>query len=94
MKIILIRHGETIWNKESRLQGCTDIPLAPAGYEQLCVTGEHLAKIGLPIDQILSSPLQRAHKSAEIIAEKITAIINRNKDDIMIIFATTGISLV
>ena len=71
MKIILVRHGETTWNKESRLQGCTDIPLAPAGYEQLRLTGEYLAKAGIPIDRILSSPLQRARKSAEIIAEKI-----------------------
>lgn len=33
MKIILIRHGETIWNKERRLQGCQDIPLSPEGRE-------------------------------------------------------------
>ena len=70
MKIILVRHGETAWNKESRLQGCTDIPLAPVGYEQLRVTGEHLAQTDISIDKILSSPLQRARKSAEIIAEQ------------------------
>jgi len=71
MKIILIRHGETSWNKESRIQGCTDIPLSPSGCEQLHITGEHLAQTGISIDHILSSPLQRAQKSAEIIAEKL-----------------------
>ena len=71
MKIILLRHGETIWNKEGRLQGCQDIPLSDAGAEQIRTTGAHLAASGIHIDHILSSPLQRAQKSAEIIADAI-----------------------
>ena len=71
MKIILLRHGETIWNKEGRLQGCQDIPLSDIGAEQIRTTGAHLAASGIHIDHILSSPLQRARKSAEIIAAAI-----------------------
>lgn len=71
MKIILLRHGETAWNKESRIQGHTDIPLASEGCEQLRLTGSHLAQTRIRVDQILSSPLKRAHKSAEIVAEAL-----------------------
>lgn len=71
MKIILLRHGETIWNKEGRLQGCQDIPLSEIGAEQIRTTGAHLAASCIHIDQILSSPLQRARKSAEIIAHAL-----------------------
>lgn len=71
MKIILLRHGETIWNKERRLQGCQDIPLAENGIQQIVQTGEHLAVTRPGIDLILSSPLLRAKKSAEIVAGKL-----------------------
>ena len=71
MKIILLRHGETIWNKEGRLQGCQDTPLSDTGAEQIRTTGAHLASSGIHVDRILSSPLQRARKSAEIIADAI-----------------------
>ena len=71
MKIILLRHGETIWNKEGRLQGQQDIPLSEIGAEQIRTAGAHLAASGIHIDQILSSPLQRARKSAEIIAREL-----------------------
>ena len=71
MKIILLRHGETIWNIESRLQGCRDIPLAENGILQLGQVGKHLADLDMKIDVIASSPLQRARKSAEIVAQAL-----------------------
>ncbi len=82
MNIILLRHGETIWNKEHRLQGCRDIPLADEGREQIRRTGSHLNQIiqagqtqpvhTIPkIDLILTSPLLRAKESAEIIAREL-----------------------
>lgn len=71
MKIILIRHGETIWNKERRLQGCQDIPLSDEGREQIRQTGQRLAQSFPHIDQILTSPLMRAKESARIIAKEL-----------------------
>lgn len=71
MKILLMRHGETIWNQEGRLQGQCDIPLGENGIKQIRRIGNYLASTGESIDLILSSPLQRACKSAEIIAEAI-----------------------
>ena len=40
MKIYIMRHGETKWNKRSKLQGQVDIPLAPKGIEQAQMTAE------------------------------------------------------
>lgn len=71
MKIYLMRHGETEWNREGRLQGQRDIPLNRNGIEQMARLGEKLKKQSFCVDQIIASPLARAGQSAEIVAEKI-----------------------
>ncbi|MCM1568614.1 MAG: histidine phosphatase family protein [Roseburia sp.] len=68
MKIYFVRHGETDWTRQQRLQGRQDIPLNERGIRQLEETGKRIAQMGLSIDVILSSPLLRARKSAELIA--------------------------
>ena len=65
MDIYLIRHGETDWNKEKKLQGITDIPLNAYGIELAEKTAEGLKDV--PFDRIYTSPLIRAKKTAEII---------------------------
>ena len=65
-KIILVRHGVTAWNQESRFQGSSDIPLSQEGEEQALRTGHRLA-LWYP-DAIWSSPLCRAKKTAQLIA--------------------------
>lgn len=65
MQLILIRHGETAWNKEGRVQGASDIELSAAGIEQA-----HKLALSLrnsAIDAIYASPLKRAYQTAEII---------------------------
>lgn len=69
LNIYLIRHGETVWNKEGRLQGSIDIELSEVGLEQAAKTGEYLKNI--KFDAIYSSDLQRAKKTAEIIQTKL-----------------------
>lgn len=49
MKIYIMRHGETKWNKRSKLQGQVDIPLAPKGIEQAQMTAEGMKEIPLII---------------------------------------------
>lgn len=71
MKIYLLRHGETIWNKEHRLQGRQDIPLASEGREQILRAAKYLAGTISGIDHILTSPLFRARESAEIVAKEL-----------------------
>ena len=60
-----MRHGETKWNKRSKLQGQVDIPLAPEGIEQAEVSSEGMKDI--PFDHIFSSPLKRAYTTAQIV---------------------------
>ena len=67
MKIYFIRHGETPWNKEKRLQGRSDIPLNEYGKELAQITAQALKNI--PFDVIYSSPLLRAKETAQILAE-------------------------
>ena len=71
MRIYLIRHGETDWNLEGRLQGREDIPLNENGIRQAKNCGQVFR--GRRIKAILTSPLIRAKRTAEIIAE-ITGI--------------------
>ena len=65
--IILIRHGETAWNAERRLQGHLDIPLNPEGERQAALLGAALASE--PIDLIVSSDLARARQTAQAVAD-------------------------
>ena len=69
MKVYLIRHGETDWNHVSRFQGREDIPLNEAGIAQAMRCGQTLQ--GLGITAVYTSPLMRAHRTGEEIAEQI-----------------------
>lgn len=65
MNILLVRHGETAWNRDGRYQGRTDIPLSPEGEMQVRLLGERLR--GIEIAVAISSPLSRARSTAEAI---------------------------
>jgi probable phosphoglycerate mutase len=67
LNIILIRHGETAWNAERRLQGHLDIPLNAEGERQARLLAEALARE--PIDLLVSSDLQRARQTAQAVAD-------------------------
>ena len=67
-KLLLIRHGQATFNVEHRLPGqLPNIPLTDEGRRQAQRTGEALA--GLPINTIISSPLERARETAALIAQ-------------------------
>ena len=65
MELYIIRHGETDWNKEKRLQGRSDTELNEYGIELAEITAEALKDV--KFDRIYSSPLKRAYKTAQII---------------------------
>ena len=65
MKLYIIRHGETAWNVEGRLQGQTDTELNENGVRLAKVTAEGLKNI--PFDLGISSPLRRAKHTAELV---------------------------
>ena len=66
-RVLVIRHGETAWNRESRIQGHIDIPLNDQGRWQAARLGRALADE--PLAAIYSSDLQRAHDTALAVAE-------------------------
>jgi broad specificity phosphatase PhoE len=63
---LCVRHGITDWNRQGRFQGLTDIPLNDEGISQANAAARRLQDI--PFDYVVSSPLIRAVKTAEIIA--------------------------
>ncbi len=67
MRLIVVRHGETQYNIEHRITGQSDIPLSPLGERQAERVGAYLANENL--DLIVSSDLQRAHATAQAIAD-------------------------
>lgn len=67
MKIYIVRHGETIWNLEHRVQGQTDVPLTDNGRKQAKELQELVATLN--IDVVISSPLIRAKETAQILID-------------------------
>ena len=67
MLVYLLRHGETDWNKEKRIQGCTDIPINEYGRELARKTRDGLKDT--TFDLCLCSPLGRARETASIVLE-------------------------
>ena len=68
MKLLLIRHGESIGNTEGRLQGQFDSPLSDRGREQARALAGRLLREGHAIAAIYASDLSRAAETAEILA--------------------------
>ncbi|WP_250257754.1 histidine phosphatase family protein [Dermabacter sp. Marseille-Q3180] len=66
-RLILVRHGQTDYNLNGRLQGASDIPLNETGLAQARAVGESLAREEA-IAAVYSSPLGRAQRTAEAIA--------------------------
>lgn len=69
IEITFVRHGQTDWNLDRRIQGLTDIPLNEVGRVQARRAGDGLAK--WTWDAVVSSRLMRAHETAQLIASRL-----------------------
>ncbi|MGE5404514.1 MAG: histidine phosphatase family protein [Candidatus Saccharibacteria bacterium] len=67
MKLILVRHAESVWNEQGKYQGSADIPLSERGKREAVALAERLKN--MKIDAAYSSNLSRAYDTAQIIAE-------------------------
>lgn len=70
-----LRHGESVGNRDQYIQGQQDFPLSPTGIEQADRLAKQWAFLGFHFDIIITSPLQRASSTAEIIQSTIQAPI-------------------
>lgn len=75
--LLLVRHGETEWNKLGKFQGCTDIELSKNGINQAKNLKE---KLNGDFDYIYSSPLKRAYETARVVAEDTSKDVTVLKD--------------
>ena len=78
-EIWLVRHGETPWNAERRVQGWEDIDLNQTGIDQARALGRHIKKLGQagqPLDAIYTSDLKRAHATAQTVATEVNLPLN------------------
>lgn len=73
-RLYIVRHGQSKWNLESKIQGSTDIELSEEGIKQAYSLAKRLKYE--KIDIIYSSNLSRAYKTAEIIAKEFNIKVN------------------
>jgi broad specificity phosphatase PhoE len=71
LRLLLVRHGETIWNQENRWQGQADIPLSDNGQAQARRLAQRLLNEGRQVHAIYSSDLSRAFQTAGILGETL-----------------------
>ena len=70
-KLVLIRHGESIWNKENRFTGWTDVDLSEKGMQEAKRAGEILKKEGFVFDLAYTSVLKRALRTLWIVSDQM-----------------------
>ncbi len=81
MKIILVRHGETEYNRKSLVQGRSNIPLNDQGKLDAINTASALKKNNIKFDLIYSSPSDRAFETANIIIKELNLDYEIIKDE-------------
>lgn len=70
-KIVLLRHGESAWNKENRFTGWTDVDLTEKGIEEARKAGDLLRKEGFVFDKAYTSYLKRAVKTLNNVLDRM-----------------------
>jgi 2,3-bisphosphoglycerate-dependent phosphoglycerate mutase len=70
-KLVLVRHGESLWNKENRFTGWYDVDLSEKGREEAKKAGQALKKEGYTFDVAFSSVLKRAIRTLQIVLDEM-----------------------
>ena len=73
-KIVLLRHGESVWNKENRFTGWTDVDLSEKGVEEAHEAGKLIREAGLDFDVAYCSVLKRAIRTMWIALEELDRV--------------------
>jgi len=75
--VLLLRHGETEWNREGRIQGWAPIALNERGREQAAKAAARLAA-SYDVDRIVTSNLLRARQTTDCVADRVDAPVDRS----------------
>lgn len=78
MKLVLLRHGESVWNKENRFTGWTDVDLSENGVKEAENAGKLLKEKGYTFDIAFTSVLKRANRTLEIVLKEMNLDIPVN----------------
>ena len=70
-RLVLLRHGESEWNRENRFTGWTDVDLSARGVEEARAAGRLLKSEGLSFDLVFTSVLQRAIRTLWLVLEEM-----------------------
>ena len=70
-KLVLLRHGQSVWNQENRFTGWTDVDLSPQGQQEAARAGQLLCAHGYGFDVGFTSVLKRAIKTLHITLEEM-----------------------
>jgi len=70
-KVVLLRHGESVWNLENRFTGWTDVDLSPHGLEEAALAGRLLKDQGYVFDRAFTSVLKRAIRTLWIVLDRL-----------------------
>jgi len=70
-RLVLVRHGESIWNLENRFTGWTDVGLSERGMQEALAAGRVLAREGFTFDVAYTSVLKRAVKTLWVVLEEM-----------------------
>ena len=71
IKLVLLRHGESTWNRENRFTGWTDVPLTEQGFEEARKAGKLLKENGFIFNIAFTSVLKRAIDTTDIVLEEM-----------------------
>lgn len=81
MNLILVRHGESQWNKENRFTGWTDVSLTKNGINEAYFAANQIKKLNLRFDNVYTSILKRAKETANIICSELGFPESEIKED-------------
>lgn len=70
-RIVLLRHGESLWNKENRFTGWTDVDLSDKGIAEACKAGDMLKEAGFSFEAAYTSYLKRAVKTLNCVLDRL-----------------------
>ena len=71
VKVVFVRHGQSVWNMDKRFTGWADIPLTEKGENQAVEAGNNLKKLGYSFDVCYTSELKRAVDTGKLLLHQM-----------------------